>query len=252
MLLRFEHLKEVGEVYINPGNLKVLPLVLRGWRDFLSLDEETYGVYARTVYNPNERFLVVNERDEKTARQLEGLYRELLQEPTRFCREEYYRYQLHVGEFEGLPFANGWVGSGIVLVGEAPGRRGCGKTGICFYHDASGMLLRKTLFSLGVNPDFIYITNVVKCNPPDNRLRGFGEGELELLGRELEAVKPRAIFAIGRTAEKALKRLGYEPTYLRHPAWYVRRGQREPTGEILKEYSVIKRAFGRTFNSWKP
>ncbi|ASA77504.1 uracil-DNA glycosylase family protein [Thermococcus sp. 5-4] len=244
MLLRFENLKKVGEVYINPGNLRTIPLALRDWRDFLSLDETTYGVYARTIYNPSERFLVVNERDEKTVRDLEGLYRELLKDSLRFCREEYHHYQLQVGEFEGLPFANGWAGSGIVLVGEAPGRKGCGKTGICFYRDASGMLLRKTLFSLGINPDFVYMTNVVKCNPPGNRLRGFGEGELELLERELEVVKPRAIFAIGRTAEKALKRLGFEFTYLRHPAWYVRRGIREPNGDILEEYSAIKEAFG--------
>ncbi|NJE61271.1 uracil-DNA glycosylase family protein [Thermococcus sp. 21S7] len=244
MLLRLENLKRVGELYINPANLKVIPLVLRDWRDFLSLDEKTYGIYARTIYNPGERFLVVNEGDERIALELENLYRELLEDPLRFCREEYHRYQLRVAKFEGLPFANGWVGSEVVLVGEAPGRKGCGKTGICFYRDASGTLLRKTLFTLGVNPDFVYITNVVKCNPPDNRLRGFGEGELELLRRELEVVKPRAIFAIGRTAEKALKRLGFEFTYLRHPAWYVRRGLREPNGEMLEEYSAIREAFG--------
>jgi len=245
MLLRLENLKKVGGLYLNPANLKVIPLILRDWRDFLSLDEKTYGVYARTMYNPGERFLVVDERDERIARKLENLYRELLKDPLRFCREEYHSYQLQVGEFEGLPFANGWVGSGVVLVGEAPGRKGCGKTGICFYRDASGMLLRKTLFTLGVNPDFVYMTNVVKCNPPDNRLRGFGEGELELLRRELKAVRPKAIFAIGRTAEKALKQLGFEFTYLRHPAWYVRRGLREPNEEMLKEYSPIREAFGK-------
>ncbi len=75
-----------------------------------------------------------------------------------------------------------------------------GRRGIPFYRDASGMLLRKTLFALGVNPDFVYITNVVKCNPPGNRLRGGfgGEGALELLRRELEIVGgPKAIFAVG-------------------------------------------------------
>lgn len=247
MLLRFEKLKKVGGVYINPGNYRTPPLVIRGWKDFLSLDERVYGTYARTIYNPKERFLVVDAKDERTARKLEALYRELLREPLRFCRGEYHHYQLQVGEFEGLPFADGWTGSGVVLVGEAPGRKGCGKTGICFYRDASGMLLRKTLFTLGINPDFVYITNVVKCNPPDNRLRGFGGGELELLGRELEAVKPEAIFAIGRTAEKALRRLGFEFTYLRHPAWYVRRGMRGPGREMLEEYSAIREAFGE----WK-
>ncbi|ASJ04604.1 uracil-DNA glycosylase family protein [Thermococcus barossii] len=244
MLLRFEELRKVGDVYINPRNFRVEPLFIRDWRDLLGLDERTYGLYARTIYNPGERFLAVDRKDEKLAGELEALYRELLRRPLRFCREEYYHYQLEVGEFDGLPFANGWPGSGVVLVGEAPGRKGCGKTGICFYRDASGMLLRKTLFQLGINPDFVYITNVVKCNPPENRLRGFGEGELGLLQRELEILKPEAMFAIGRTAEKALKRLGYEAVYLRHPAWYVRRGVREPGEEMMEEYSVIKEAFG--------
>ena len=244
MLLKLENLKRVGELYINPANFKVVPLVLRDWRDFLSLDEKTYGIYARTIYNPRERFLVVNEGDERTAWELENLYRELIKDPLRFCREEYHRYQLQVGEFEGLPFANGWAGSGVVLVGEAPGRKGCGRTGICFYRDASGMLLRKTLFSLGINPDFLYITNVLKCNPPQNRLRGVPEGAYELLAMEIEAIKPRAIFAIGRTAEKTLKELGFEVEYLKHPAWYVRRGLREPSEEILAEYAKIREAMG--------
>ncbi|CAD5244234.1 uracil-DNA glycosylase family protein [Thermococcus camini] len=247
MLLPFENLKKVGGVYTNPANLKVIPLALRDWRDFLSLDEKTYGVYARTIYNPGERFLVVNREDERTARELGGLYQELLKDPLRFCREEYHRYQLRVGEFEGLPFANGWPGSGVALVGEAPGRKGCGKTGICFYRDASGMLLRKTLFTLGINPDFVYITNVVKCNPPGNKLKGFGKGELELLEKELEILRPKSIFAIGRTAEKALKRLGFEFRYLKHPAWYVRRGIREPNEEMLEEYSAI----GEVFGEWR-
>ncbi len=244
MLLRFEKLKKVGGVYINPRNYRTSPLAIRGWKDFLSLDERVYGTYARTIYNPRERFLVKGPKDEAKARTLEGLYRGLLQEPLRFCREEYYRYQLQVREFKGLPFANGWPGSGVVLVGEAPGRRGCGKTGICFYRDASGMLLRKVLFSLGVNPDLIYMTNVVKCNPPENRLKGFSEGALGLLGDELQVLRPEDILAIGRTAEKALTRLGFEFTYLRHPAWYVRRGLREPNEEMLEEYSTIKGAFG--------
>ncbi|AEK72208.1 Uracil-DNA glycosylase superfamily protein [Thermococcus sp. 4557] len=244
MLLRLENLKRVGELYINPTNLKVAPLALRDWRDFLSLDERTYGVYARTIYNPQERFLVVNSDDMGPLMRLEALYWEFLMEAEYFCGTENLDYQLRIGEFDGLPFANGWVGSGVVLVGEAPGRRGCGKTGICFYRDASGMLLRKTLFSLGINPDFLYITNVLKCNPPQNRLRGVPEGAYELLAMEIEAIKPGAIFAIGRTAEKTLKELGFEVEYLKHPAWYVRRGLREPSEEILAEYAKIREAMG--------
>lgn len=244
MLLELERLRKVGEVYLNPRNLKTTPLLIRDWRDFLSLDEKTYGVYARTIYNPSERFLVAGKRDVSVGKRLTELYQELLENPTYFCGEEKYRYQIRVGEFEGLPFANGWPGSGVALVGEAPGRRGCGRTGVCFYRDASGMLLRKVLFSMGINPDFVYITNVVKCNPPQNRLRGVPEGALELLAEELEILKLKTIFATGKTAERALTELGFDSVYLHHPAWYVRRGATEPNEEILKEYSGIKGVFG--------
>ncbi|ASJ08965.1 uracil-DNA glycosylase [Thermococcus siculi] len=240
MLLRLESLKKIGDVYVNPRNLKVMPLFLGDWKDFLFLDETTYGVYARTIYNPSERFLVVSKDDETTGARLEKLYQKLLENPPYFCGEENHRYQLQVGEFEGLPFANGWPGSGVMIVGEAPGRKGCGKTGICFYRDVSGMLLRKVLFSLGINPDFVYITNVVKCNPPENRLGRVPNGALELLAEEIEIIKPKAIFAIGRTAERAITKLGFEAIYLHHPAWYVRRGVREPNDEILEEYREIK------------
>ncbi len=248
MLLRFRKLKKIEGVYVNPKNLMTKPLRLADWRDFLALDEKTYGVYARTVYNPRERFLVVDEGSEAKGIKLSALYCSLLTDPEYFCGEENLGYQLKVGEFEGLPFANGFAGSKVAIVGEAPGRRGCGKTGVCFYRDASGMLLRKVLFSLGINPDFLYITNVVKCNPPENRLRGIPPGAYELLARELKILKPKAIFAVGRTAEKVLMELGFEAEYLRHPAWYVRRGVREPSSEIMEEYSKIREALGE----WTP
>ncbi|WP_297479162.1 uracil-DNA glycosylase family protein [Thermococcus sp.] len=244
MLVKLEELTKSGNLYLNPRNLRTRPSRLKDWRDFLSLDEETYGVYARTIYNPRERFLISNEESEAKGTELSALYCSLLTDPEYFCGEENLMYQLKVGEFEGLPFANGFVGSKVVLVGEAPGRRGCGKTGICFYRDASGMLLRRVLFSLGINPDFLYITNVLKCNPPENRLKGIPAGAYELLARELEILKPNVIFAVGRTAEKVLTELGFEAEYLRHPAWYVRRGIREPRKEILEEYFKIREALG--------
>lgn len=65
MLLKFESLGRVGEVYINPKNFKTMPLFLKTWKDFLSLDEKIYGIYAKTIYNPKERFLIKGREDEK-------------------------------------------------------------------------------------------------------------------------------------------------------------------------------------------
>lgn len=134
----------------------------------------------------------------------------------------------------------------VVLVREAPIGKGCEYMGICFYMYASGMLLRKALFPFGINPDFVYITNVVKCNPPENKLKGFDERELSLLKKELEILRPKTILALGRTAKKALKRIDFDAVYLRHPAWYVRRGLREPNDEMLEEYEVIRKSLNIT------
>jgi len=43
-----------------------------------------------------------------------------------------------------------------------------------------------------------------------------------------------------------LKRIGFDAVYLRHPAWYVRRGLREPSEEMLGEYGVIKKSLNIT------
>jgi len=39
-----------------------------------------------------------------------------------------------------------------------------------------------------------------------------------------------------------LKRIDFDAVYLRHPAWYVRRGLREPSEEMLEEYEVIRKS----------
>ena len=60
--------------------------------------------------------------------------------------------------------------------------------------------------------------NIVKCNPPENKLKRFDDRKLSLLRKELEILRPKTIFALGRIAEKALKRIGFDAVYLRHPA----------------------------------
>ena len=81
---------------------------------------------------------------------------------------EYHRNQIKL--LGQITFGKGFPNRPIII-GEAPGYKGCGITGIPFYRDKSGMLLRQSLFNLGFNPDIdFYITNVLKCNPPLNQL----------------------------------------------------------------------------------
>src|SRR5437773_11808396 len=58
----------------------------------------------------------------------------------------------------------------LALVGEAPGRFGADRTGVPFSGDRSGRFLRELIAELGLDAERdTYFTNVVKCNPRDER-----------------------------------------------------------------------------------
>ncbi|GAI86895.1 unnamed protein product, partial [marine sediment metagenome] len=64
-------------------------------------------------------------------------------------------------------YGYGDIDSPTVFVGEAPGRDGCGYTGIPFTRDRSGKLYNWILNYLGVTLEDTYTTNIVKCWPAD-------------------------------------------------------------------------------------
>ena len=88
----------------------------------------------------------------------------------------------------------------IMLIGEAPGEREA-KTGRPFV-GASGRLLDELLASIGVKREDIYITNVVKDRPPENRDPTPEEIALyaPLLRKQIELIQPRVIATLGRFA----------------------------------------------------
>ena len=88
----------------------------------------------------------------------------------------------------------------IVLVGEAPGKNEDEK-GEPFVGIA-GQILDKALVSAGVSRDDVYITNIVKCRPPQNRVPTMSEREAcaNYLEAELELVKPKIVCIMGNTA----------------------------------------------------
>jgi hypothetical protein len=68
----------------------------------------------------------------------------------------------------------------LVLVAEAPGRFGADRTGVPFSGDRSGPFLRELIAGLGLDAGRdVYLTNVVKCNPRDER------GNNRSLGRRI-------------------------------------------------------------------
>lgn len=93
----------------------------------------------------------------------------------------------------------------VMVVGEAPGRQE-DLVGRPFVGRA-GRLLDSTLGSVGAARGRVYITNVVKCRPPGNRLPRGNEIDACVgahLSRELDAIRPKVTVLLGRTAAKAL------------------------------------------------
>ena len=92
----------------------------------------------------------------------------------------------------------------ILFIGEAPGRNEDLK-GEPFV-GAAGNILSEALGSAGLSRDDVYITNVVKCRPPNNRvpLQEEKESCQPYLSKELEIVKPKIICIMGNTAYGSL------------------------------------------------
>jgi uracil-DNA glycosylase family 4 len=109
-----------------------------------------------------------------------------------------------------IVFGDGKETSPLVFVGEGPGADE-DESGIPFVGRAGQLLtqmIEGTAAKEGIDikrPD-IYICNVVKCRPPDNRAPQPEEMATcgQFLYRQLHAIKPKAICALGATAMKAL------------------------------------------------
>ena len=90
--------------------------------------------------------------------------------------------------------------SDVVFVGEAPGRNE-DKNGEPFV-GAAGKKLSIALEGAGVSREEIYITNVVKCRPPKNRVPNTTERDTckEYLKKEISIIRPKIICVLGNTA----------------------------------------------------
>lgn len=88
----------------------------------------------------------------------------------------------------------------LMLIGEAPGAQEA-KTGRPFVGRA-GQVLENLLASIGLERQDVYITNVVKDRPPNNRDPRVDEIELyaPFLRRQIEIIQPEVIVTLGRFA----------------------------------------------------
>ena len=91
-----------------------------------------------------------------------------------------------------------------MVVGEAPGQQE-DRRGEPFVGRA-GQLLDEMLRSLGLDRQRVFIANILKCRPPNNRDPSQDEAAScrEYLDRQIELVAPRLILAVGRIAAQRL------------------------------------------------
>ncbi len=97
-------------------------------------------------------------------------------------------------------FARGNPDARLMIVGEAPGYHE-DQQGLPFVGKA-GILLNKMIESIGLNADSVYIANILKCRPPNNRDPLIDEIQKcqTYLAEQIEAVKPSLILGLGRFA----------------------------------------------------
>jgi len=107
-----------------------------------------------------------------------------------------------------LVFSRGTYNTELAIIGESPGYHE-DQQGIPFC-GPSGELLNNMIKAMGYKPNNVYITNVCKCRPPNNRKPTPDEIEKckPFLVRQLDIVRPKVIVTLGATAMEALLGFG--------------------------------------------
>jgi DNA polymerase len=229
-----------AEVAVDPEN--ELASVIASAEELLRW-EETLGGLGFPVGEPVAPAVPCVDADVDTRARLEVLAKEAAE-----CT----RCQLHQGRTKSV-FARGTPETDLVFVGEGPGYHE-DQQGIPFVGKA-GQLLDRMIAAMGYDREGVYICNVVKCRPPENRtpLPTEAQACAHYLVPQLELVRPKAIVALGRCAAENLevvppagrwrgiwgewRGIPVMPTY--HPAFLLRSPQfKKPVWEDLQ--AVLK------------
>lgn len=121
------------------------------------------------------------------------------------------RCKLHTGR-KTIVFGEGSPKAKVVFVGEGPGKDE-DEQGRPFVGRA-GKLLDKIIEAMGMKREEVYICNVVKCRPPENRNPEADEvASCEpFLIKQMRCVSPRVIVCLGLVAAKAVLKLQGNPS----------------------------------------
>jgi uracil-DNA glycosylase len=190
---------------------------------------------------------------ERPAAHLSGLSLSELEAVAKQCTQcRLHRGRTHVVFGVGNPQAD------LMFAGEAPGRDE-DQQGEPFVGRA-GQLLTRIIEAIGMKRQDVYIANVIKCRPPNNR--NPAEDEIDrcepYLIRQIELVKPRLIVALGTFAAQTLLKTKLPISQLRgrfhtyqgvklmptfHPAFLLRNPERKRA--VWEDMQAVQRELRR-------
>jgi uracil-DNA glycosylase len=135
------------------------------------------------------------------------------------------RCRLHKQGRKQIVFGVGNPKAELMFIGEAPGADE-DEQGEPFVGRA-GQLLNNMIKAMGLRREDVYIANIIKCRPPSNRTPERDECETcsPFLMRQIAAIQPKVIVALGAVAAKTLLAINASMAELRGH-WYDFRGTR--------------------------
>jgi DNA polymerase len=166
------------------------------------------------------------------------------------------RCKLHKGRHK-IVFGDGSAKAQLVFVGEGPGADEDAQ-GLPFVGRA-GKLLTQMIEAMGLQRKDVYICNVVKCRPPENRAPEPDEVATcsPYLLRQIDVVQPKVIVCLGAVAAKTLLQTNRGITQFRgqwlewrgrklmatyHPAYLLRNPNAK--GEVWKDLQKVMAELG--------
>ena len=156
-----------------------------------------------------------------------------------------------------IVFGDGDANARLMFVGEGPGADE-DTSGIPFVGKA-GQLLNNMIQAMGLKREQVYIANIVKCRPPQNRVPEPVEANTcsQFLLQQIDVVQPQVIVALGATAATYLLGVKRSLTSLRghwhrcrgaklavtyHPAFLLRDPRQK--GEAWKDLQMVMKEMG--------
>jgi DNA polymerase len=156
-------------------------------------------------------------------------------------------------------FGEGDADARLMFIGEAPGENE-DLQGRPFIGKA-GELLNKMINGMGLARDEVYIVNIVKCRPPDNRVPSSDEVATctPYLERQIELVRPAVIVTLGLPSSQymlqtrtpmgkmrgqwhAWRGIALMPTY--HPAYLLRNYTKETREAVWSDLQQVMKKLG--------